>query len=152
MTVSVNGAELFYSTRGNGPACLVLSGIGTKPYERMTPPQLSDRFRLVYVDLRGSGQSTGEPTDLTFDVLHCPGHTPGHLVFVCKPEGFAVVGDTLFAGSIGRTDMPNGSQSQLISAIKAKLLPLGDDVTILPGHGPASTIGEERASNPFLRG
>jgi len=69
MTVSVNGAELFYSTRGNGPACLVLSGIGTKPYERMTPPQLSDRFRLVYVDLRGSGQSTGEPTDLTFDVL-----------------------------------------------------------------------------------
>ncbi|HEX3554137.1 MAG TPA: alpha/beta hydrolase [Thermoanaerobaculia bacterium] len=69
MTVAVNGAELFYSTRGNGPACLVLSGIGTKPYERMTPPQLSDRFRLVYVDLRGSGQSTGEPTDLTFDVL-----------------------------------------------------------------------------------
>ncbi|MBW8876587.1 MAG: alpha/beta hydrolase [Acidobacteria bacterium] len=69
MTVSVNGAELFYSTRGNGPACLVLSGVGTKPYERMTPPQLSDRFRLVYVDLRGSGQSTGEPTDLTFDVL-----------------------------------------------------------------------------------
>ena len=69
MTVSVNGAELFYSTRGNGPACLVLSGIGTKPYERMTPPQLSDRFTLVYVDLRGSGQSTGEPADLTFDVL-----------------------------------------------------------------------------------
>ncbi|HEX4961957.1 MAG TPA: alpha/beta hydrolase [Thermoanaerobaculia bacterium] len=69
MTVSVNGAELFYSTRGNGPACLVLSGIGTKPYERMTPPQLSDRFTLVYVDLRGSGQSTGEPTDLTFDGL-----------------------------------------------------------------------------------
>ncbi len=69
MTVSVNGAELFYSTRGNGPACLVLSGVGTKPYERMTPPSLSDRFQLVYVDLRGSGQSTGEPADLTFDVL-----------------------------------------------------------------------------------
>jgi proline iminopeptidase len=69
MNVSVNGAELFYSTRGNGPSCLVLSGIGTKPYERMTPPQLSDRFRLVYVDLRGSGQSTGEASDLTFDVL-----------------------------------------------------------------------------------
>src|ERR1700686_547138 len=69
MTVSVNGAELFYSTRGNGPACLVLSGIGTKPYERMTPPQLSDRFRLVYVALRGSGETTGVPTDLTFDVL-----------------------------------------------------------------------------------
>src|SRR5258708_2036820 len=69
MTVSVNGAELFYSTRGNGPACFVLSGICTKPYERMTPPQLSDRFRLVYVALRGSGESTGTPTDLTFDVL-----------------------------------------------------------------------------------
>jgi len=69
MTVSVNGAELFYSTRGKGPLCLVLSGIGTKPYERMTPPQLSDRFTLVYVALRGSGESTGEPTDLTFDVL-----------------------------------------------------------------------------------
>src|ERR1700681_135335 len=69
MNVSVNGAELFYSTRGNGPVCLVLSGIGTKPYERMTPTQLSDRFRLVYVDLRGSGQSTGEASDLTFDAL-----------------------------------------------------------------------------------
>jgi len=69
MTVSVNGAELFYSTRGNGPLCLVLSGIGTKPYERMTPPQLTDRFTLAYVALRGSGESTGEPTDLTFDML-----------------------------------------------------------------------------------
>lgn len=69
MTVSVPGAELFYSTRGHGPVCLVLSSIGTKPYERMTPPQLSDRLRLVYVDLRGSGRSTGTPPDLTFDVL-----------------------------------------------------------------------------------
>jgi proline iminopeptidase len=69
MAVSVRGAELFYSMRGTGPACLVLSGIGTEPYERQTPPQLSDRLRLVYVDLRGSGRSTGEPTDLTFDVL-----------------------------------------------------------------------------------
>ena len=69
MTVSVKGAELFYSVRGNGPACLVLSGIGTRPYERLTPPQLSDRLRLVYVDLRGSGRSTGDPADLTLDVL-----------------------------------------------------------------------------------
>jgi len=69
MNVSVQGAELYYSTRGNGPACLVLSGIGTEPYERQTPPQLSDRLRLVYVDLRGCGRSTGEITDLTFDVL-----------------------------------------------------------------------------------
>ena len=69
MIVSIPGAELFYSTRGEGPACLVLSGIGTKPYERMTLPPLSDRFRLVYVDLRGSGQSTGDPTALTLDLL-----------------------------------------------------------------------------------
>jgi proline iminopeptidase len=69
MTVSVNGAELYYSTRGKGPTCLVLSGMGTKPYERQTPSQLSDRLRLVYVDLRGSGRSTGEATDLTFDLL-----------------------------------------------------------------------------------
>ena len=68
-TVSVQGAELFYSTRGNGPACLVLSSIGTKPYERQMPSELSDGLELVFVDLRGSGQSTGEPTDLTFDVL-----------------------------------------------------------------------------------
>ena len=67
--MSVTGAELFYSTRGNGPACLVLSAIGAEPYKRLTPPQLSDQLRLVYVDLRGSGRSTGEPTDLTFDVL-----------------------------------------------------------------------------------
>jgi len=69
MTVSVKGAELYYSTRGHGPACLVLSAIGTTPYERLTPSQLSDRLRLVYVDLRGGGRSTGEPAGLTFDVL-----------------------------------------------------------------------------------
>lgn len=68
-TVSVDGAELYYTTRGNGPVCLVLSSIGTKPYEIQMPPQLSDRLQLVFVDLRGSGRSTGEPTDLTFDVL-----------------------------------------------------------------------------------
>jgi len=69
MNVSVRGAELYYSIRGQGPACLVLSTIGTKPYERMTPPPLTDRLRLVYVDLRGSGRSTGEAADLTFDLL-----------------------------------------------------------------------------------
>ena len=69
MIVSVDGAELFYTTQGQGPVCLFLSSIGTKPYERQTPPQLSDRFRFAYVDLRGSGRSTGDPTRLTFDVL-----------------------------------------------------------------------------------
>ncbi len=88
--------------------------------------------------------------DLTFNVLHVPGHTPGHLVFVNALARFALVGDTLFQGSVGRTDFPYGNHAQLIGGIKEKLLPLGDDVTILPGHGPASTIGQERRSNGFL--
>ena len=89
--------------------------------------------------------------DLTFNVLHVPGHTPGHLVFVNAPARFALVGDTLFQGSVGRTDFPYGNHAQLIDGIKTKLLPLGDDVTILPGHGPASTIGAERSGNGFLQ-
>jgi hydroxyacylglutathione hydrolase len=89
--------------------------------------------------------------DLTFNVLHVPGHTPGHLVFVNVPSRFALVGDTLFQGSVGRTDFPYGSHDELIGGIKRKLLPLGDDVAILPGHGPASTIGRERTSNGFLQ-
>ena len=89
--------------------------------------------------------------DLTFNVLHVPGHTPGHLVFVNAPARFALVGDTLFQGSVGRTDFPYGNHEQLIDGIKTKLLPLGDDMTILPGHGPASTIGAERSGNGFLQ-
>lgn len=89
--------------------------------------------------------------DLSFSVLHVPGHTPGHLVFFNAPSRFALVGDTLFQGSVGRTDFPYGNHDELISGIKGKLLPLGDDVTILPGHGPASTIAAERRGNGFLR-
>jgi glyoxylase-like metal-dependent hydrolase (beta-lactamase superfamily II) len=90
--------------------------------------------------------------DVTFSVLLVPGHTPGHIVFVHAPSRFALVGDTLFQGSVGRTDFPYGDHDLLIGGIKGKLLPLGDDVTILPGHGPASTIGAERRSNGFLQG
>jgi hydroxyacylglutathione hydrolase len=90
--------------------------------------------------------------NLLFDVLEVPGHTPGHIVFVNEPERFALVGDTLFAGSVGRTDFPYGNSQQLIDGIRGKLLTLGDDVTILPGHGPASTIGAERQGNGFLQG
>ncbi len=86
-----------------------------------------------------------------FDVLHCPGHTPGSLVFVDKAARFALVGDVLFQGSVGRTDFPYGNSAALINAIKTKLLPLGDDISFLCGHGPGSTIGAEKASNPFLR-
>ncbi len=86
-----------------------------------------------------------------FEVLHCPGHTPGSLVFVNTDARFALVGDVLFQGSVGRTDFPYGDTAALIDAIKTKLLPLGDDMSFLCGHGPGSTIGAEKANNPFLR-
>ncbi len=86
-----------------------------------------------------------------FDVLHCPGHTPGHVVFAAPTLRLAILGDVLFAGSIGRTDFPYGDHDALLRAIADKVLPLGDDVRFLCGHGPASTIGEERRSNPFLQ-
>lgn len=88
--------------------------------------------------------------ELEFEVRHCPGHTPGHVVFFHAPSRFAIVGDVLFAGSIGRTDFPRGNHADLIRSIRENLFPLGDDVTFLPGHGPTSTFGAERRSNPFV--
>jgi glyoxylase-like metal-dependent hydrolase (beta-lactamase superfamily II) len=88
--------------------------------------------------------------EVEFEVRHCPGHTPGHVVFYSEPDKVAFVGDVLFAGSIGRTDFPGGDYDTLIRAIREKLLPLGDDVRFVPGHGPMSTFGEERRSNPFV--
>lgn len=87
----------------------------------------------------------------TLDVLHCPGHTPGHVVFVHPEARLAFVGDVLFAGSVGRTDFPRSDPAALIRSITRDLLPLGDDITFVPGHGPASTFGRERQSNPFLK-
>jgi glyoxylase-like metal-dependent hydrolase (beta-lactamase superfamily II) len=86
----------------------------------------------------------------TFSVLHCPGHSPGSVVLVNAAQSFALVGDVLFRGSIGRTDFPYGDHAALIGAIKTKLLPLGDDLVFICGHGPTSSIGAERRSNPFL--
>ena len=88
--------------------------------------------------------------DLTLDVIHCPGHTPGHVIFHHAPSHFAVVGDVLFNGSIGRTDFPKGNYEQLIHSITQKLWPLGDEITFVPGHGPTSTFGQERQTNPFV--
>jgi glyoxylase-like metal-dependent hydrolase (beta-lactamase superfamily II) len=90
--------------------------------------------------------------ELRFDVLHCPGHTPGHLVFVEKTQRFALVGDVLFRGSVGRTDFDYGDHKALIDSIEQKLLPLGDDIAFLCGHGEGSTFGAERVGNPFLQG
>jgi glyoxylase-like metal-dependent hydrolase (beta-lactamase superfamily II) len=83
-------------------------------------------------------------------VKHCPGHTPGHIIFYGKDDHLAIVGDVLFAGSIGRTDFPRGNHADLIRSIREKLFPLGDDITFVPGHGPVSTFGEERKSNPYV--
>jgi glyoxylase-like metal-dependent hydrolase (beta-lactamase superfamily II) len=88
---------------------------------------------------------------LEFEVLHCPGHTPGHVVLYERGERKVFVGDVLFAGSIGRTDLPGGSMEQLLSSIHNKLLTLEDDVEVYSGHGPVTSIGEERLTNPFLR-
>lgn len=88
--------------------------------------------------------------DVAFEVLHCPGHTPGHVVFFQRLSRFAQVGDVLFKNSIGRTDFPRGDHAQLIASITDKLWPLGADVSFVPGHGPMSSFGAERASNPFV--
>ncbi len=108
-----------------------------------TPPQV-DRYWT-----EGESYQVGE---LDFEVLHCPGHSPGHVVLFEARERSAIVGDCLFAGSIGRTDLPGGSHEQLMSSLLNKILPLGDDVRAYTGHGEQTTIGRERLTNPFLAG
>jgi hydroxyacylglutathione hydrolase len=131
-------------------------------------PDLRDKFLLDGLAEQGRKFSFNEARNVTpdrwlvegdtvsvgphvFEVLHCPGHTPGHVVFYNAPARFAHVGDVLFQGSVGRTDFEYGDQAALLQAIEEKLLPLGDDVSFVCGHGPGSTFGAERASNPFLR-
>jgi len=87
---------------------------------------------------------------LTFDVRHCPGHTPGHVVFHHPPSKLAMVGDVLFKGSVGRWDFPRGDQQQLIHSITTRLWPMGGETAFVPGHGPMSTFGHERATNPYV--
>jgi len=130
-------------------------------------PHVGDRFWIdgLPEQARMFGLPSGEPFtpdrwleegdrvrlgEIEFDVLHCPGHTPGHVVFHSRTDRLAFVGDVLFAGSIGRTDFPGGDYDTLIRVIREKLLPLGDDVRFVPGHGPVSTFGEERTSNPLV--
>lgn len=97
---------------------------------------------------QGDSVTVGEET---LEVYHCPGHTPGHVVLLHRAQRLAFVGDVLFRGGIGRTDFPRGNHQQLIDSILHTLLPLGDDITFVPGHGPEGTLGEERLHNPFLR-
>ena len=110
-------------------------GIAGKPFE----PQ------RWLVD--GDQASVGK---LVFDVRHCPGHTPGHVVFHHPPSQLAMVGDVLFKGSVGRWDFPKGDQQQLIRSITERLWPMGNETSFVPGHGPMSTFGHERATNPYV--
>ncbi|MGJ3647570.1 MBL fold metallo-hydrolase [Sphingomonas sp. GlSt437] len=110
-------------------------GIAGSPFE-------PDRWLV-----QGDQVTVGE---LVLDVIHCPGHTPGHVVFHHAPSSLAIVGDVLFQGSIGRTDFPMGNHQDLIDAITGRLWPLGDDTTFVPGHGPPSRFGHERRTNPFV--
>ncbi len=97
--------------------------------------------------VQGDTVTVGEQT---FEVRHCPGHTPGHVVFFHRAARFAIVGDVLFQGSVGRWDFPRGNQQDLIRSIRENLFPLGEDVRFLPGHGAMSTFGEERRTNPYV--
>lgn len=129
-------------------------------------PHEDDRYWIAKLDEDGARYGINgkvfEPTrwlkhgdkvtlgELELDVIHCPGHTPGHVVFYHAPSHFAIVGDVLFQGSIGRTDFPLGNHQDLINSITQRLWPLGADVTFIPGHGPVSTFGRERANNAFV--
>jgi glyoxylase-like metal-dependent hydrolase (beta-lactamase superfamily II) len=132
-------------------------------------PHIADEFLLDHVEDSGAkygmtGTRNFKPDrwlnegdsvsvgGLSFDILHCPGHSPGSVVYYSKAMKFAHVGDVLFAGSVGRTDFPGCSHEALINSITTKLLPLGDDVGFICGHGPGSSIGQERMTNPFLTG
>ena len=97
-----------------------------------------------------AGGDTVRFGEVELEVRHCPGHTPGHVIFFNREHKLAMVGDVLFQGSIGRTDFPRGDHATLINSIVTQLWPLGDDVTFIPGHGPLSTFGEERQSNAFV--
>ena len=129
-------------------------------------PQEEDRFWIARLDDDGRRYGVpGKPFepnrwlvdgdtvtvgDLTLNVRHCPGHTPGHVVFHHPESKLALVGDVLFQGSIGRTDFPRGNHQQLLDSITQRLWPMGGDTAFVPGHGPMSTFAHERASNPFV--
>ena len=147
-----------------GGAAELMDALGGVPIEG---PHLADKFLLD--NLEGQGAHFGlegvrnvtpdrwldegdtvTVAGATFSILHCPGHSPGSVVLVNEPQRFILMGDVLFKGSIGRTDFAYGDHDALIGAIKTKLLPLGDDYSFICGHGPMSSLGEERQSNPFL--
>jgi len=175
-----NGARIVdcgVSTRGGYAAGrafteICMGGLGEVNFRMNVPiegPHVADKFLLDNVVTSGArfgmtGVRDFEPDrwlaegdrvsvgELSFEILHCPGHSPGSVVFYNREMHFAHVGDVLFNGSVGRSDIPGGDHATLIKSIVEKLLPLGDDVGFICGHGPGSSIGQERMTNPFLTG
>lgn len=167
--VAKSGAKLqkVLVTHGHVDHCGGAAEVAARAGVPIEGPHAEDDFLLQNLAAQGRGYGIAEARNFTpdrwlqggdtveignirFDVRHCPGHTPGHVVFVEPKLKVAFVGDVLFQGSIGRTDFPRGDHATLIASITQELWPLGDDIQFVPGHGPMSTFGEERRSNPFV--
>ena len=137
-------------------ACPVLMHAEAEPMLKALPQQavmMGMRFgRVPTVDRYVADEEIIEVGGLSLRSLYTPGHAPGHLAFYVEDEGLVLSGDALFAGSVGRVDLPGGSMEVLMRSIEERLLTLPDDTEVFPGHGPRTTIGEERAHNPFLQG
>ena len=159
--------EKIWVTHGHTDHCGGADELREKTGVPIEGPHREDAFWIDQIDATGAqwGMGTarsftpdrwlehGDTVELgetTFEVVHCPGHTPGHVIFFHREARFAQVGDVLFRGSIGRFDFPRGNEADLIASITQRLWPLGNDVQFVPGHGPASTFGEERRSNAFV--
>ncbi|GAA4087118.1 MBL fold metallo-hydrolase [Zhongshania borealis] len=159
--------DVIYLTHGHMDHCAAADVLRKKYGVEVIGPQKEDAFWIdklpEWCKMTGfphadpftpdrwlNDEDTVEFGNQKLQVKFCPGHTPGHVIFFHEQARLAIVGDVLFQGSIGRTDFPRGDHDTLIASIQNKLWPLGDDVTFIPGHGPASTFGHERATNPFV--
>lgn len=159
--------EKVFLTHGHMDHCAIADTVRTKYGVPIEGPHEADRFWIdklpewcqksgfPHADAFESDRwlqdgDTVQFGNQTLQVKHCPGHTPGHVVFYNPEDKVAIVGDVLFQGSIGRTDFPMGNYDDLVTSIREKLWPLGDDVAFIPGHGPTSTFGQERQTNPFV--
>jgi glyoxylase-like metal-dependent hydrolase (beta-lactamase superfamily II) len=167
--VGSSGATLekILVTHGHVDHCGGVAEVAARTGVPVEGPQREDAFWIDQLVVQGrgfgvpgaraftpdrwlEGGDTVEVGDIRFDVRHCPGHTPGHVVFFAPAYRLAFVGDVLFQGSVGRTDFPRGDFDTLVRSITQDLWPLGDDVQFVPGHGPMSTFGAERRANPFV--